>query len=150
MAATEQDEGDGLISAINVTPLVDIFLVLLVIFMATASLFLEKERRLREIPVTLPAAYSGNSPENRILPVSVVLDRLGRVWLDGKQVDMEAVGRAIDERRARGTEVQAVVSADKDLPYGLVARLIDFMRLHGVANLAVNVEEQTIWPEGQH
>ncbi|MBM4397334.1 MAG: biopolymer transporter ExbD [Deltaproteobacteria bacterium] len=148
MAAAQQDDGDDLISAINVTPLVDVFLVLLVIFMVTASIFLEQEQRLREIPLTLPTAASGAPPSEKDAPISIVLDRAGRVWLDGKQVDVEAVGRLIDDRRAAGRTPEAVLSADKDLPYGRVARVIDFAKLHGIGNLAINVEEQEIAPLG--
>jgi biopolymer transport protein ExbD len=150
MAGGAQADGDGgddgLISTINVTPLVDIFLVLLVIFMVTASFFLEEERRLREIPLTLPTAFSGQVPVDKAAPISVLLDRLGRVWLDGRVVELDAVGRAVDARVAAGSLPQAVVSADKDLPFGRVARVVDYLKLHGVSNLAINVEEQTIEP----
>lgn len=146
MAAAQNEPGDDLISAINVTPLVDVFLVLLVIFMVTASFFLEQERTLREIPLTLPKAASGAPPEPKNAPINVVLDRNGRLYLNGAPTDLEAIGRIVDARRAGGATPEAVLSADKDMAYGRVARVIDFLKLHGVGNLAINVEEQTIDP----
>jgi biopolymer transport protein ExbD len=144
MAATATDDHDELISAINVTPLVDVFLVLLVIFMVTANLFLEQERRLREIPLTLPVAAAGVPPEDRA-PLSVLLDREGALYLDGARADLDEIGRAVDRRLARGSAPDVVVSADRDLPYGRVARAVDYLRQKGVGNLAINVEEAS-WP----
>jgi len=146
MASQQAEGGDELISAINVTPLVDIFLVLLIITMVTANFFLEQEQKLREIPLTLPAAASGVPRAPRQAPLSVLVDRTGRLYLDGVPTDVEAIGRAIDERKAGGVVPEAVLSADKDLPYGRVARVIDFIKLHGIGNLAINVEELTIDP----
>ena len=146
MAAAQNEPGDDLISAINVTPLVDIFLVLLIIFMVTANFFLEQERKLREIPLTLPKAASGAVPEPKNAPIAVVMDRNGRLYLNGSPSDLEAIGRTIDERRAQGATPEAVLSADKDMAYGRVARVIDFLKLHGIGSLAINVEEQTIAP----
>jgi biopolymer transport protein TolR len=147
MAATQPVNGDDLISTINVTPLVDIFLVLLIIFMVTANLFLEQERRLREIPLTLPTAASGARPEGSPELLSVLLDREGRVYLNAEPTVLEAVGRRIDERPAGAPPPEVVLSADKDLSYGRVARAIDFIKVHGVSSLAINVEEQTLWAD---
>jgi biopolymer transport protein ExbD len=144
MAATSES-GDDFISAINVTPLVDIFLVLLIIFMVTANLFLEQERKLREIPLTLPAAASGAPREPKAALVSVLVDRAGAVYLDGAPSDLAAVGRRLDARTPGTPPPDVVLSADKDLPYGRVARVIDYVKLHGIANFALNVEEQTLW-----
>ena len=147
MAAQQGDDRDDLISAINVTPLVDIFLVLLIIFMVTANVFLQQERKLREIPLTLPTALSGVVPQPKSAPLSVLLDRTGRLYLDGAPVDVEAIGRVVDARKAAGETPEAVLSADRDLAYGKVARVIDYLKLQGIGNLAINVEEQTIAPE---
>lgn len=147
MGAPTNDPEDDLISSINVVPLVDIFLVLLIIFMVTANLFLQQERALREIPLTLPSAYSGETPDEKVTPLNVIMDREGRLYLNGESSTLEAIGEYVDVRRGQGRAPEAVLSADKDLPYGQVARVIDFLKVKGIANLAINVEEQTIWPE---
>jgi biopolymer transport protein ExbD len=146
MAHAQPEAADELISSINVTPLVDIFLVLLIIFMVTANLFLEQERKLREIPLTLPTAVSGTAPSPRPELLSVLIDREGRVYLNGTPVELAALGRRIDERPAGTPVAEVVVSADQNLPYGRVAHVVDFVKVHGVGNLAINVEEQTLWP----
>lgn len=146
MAVSQTNDSDDMISAINVTPLVDIFLVLLIIFMVTANLFIQQERQMREIPLTLPTAASGAPPEDKSAPVNVVLDRDGKVYLDGRPVELTAIGESIDRKVAAGIKPDAVVSADKNLAYGKVARVIDYMKLKGIGNLAINVEERTIAP----
>ena len=123
MAATTPESEDDLISAINITPLVDIFLVLLIIFMVTANLFLEQERKLREIALTLPAAASGAPPDPDQAPLNVVVDREGKTYLDGTPMDLEGIGQVIERRKATGRPPQAVLSADKDLAYGKVTRV---------------------------
>lgn len=146
MAGATQSSDDEMISAINVTPLVDIFLVLLIIFMVTANLFLQQEQKMREIKLTLPAAASGVPPDSAQIPLNVIMDHQEKLYLDGTETTLDRIGGEIDRRRAKGGEPQAVVSADKDLSWGKITRVIDYLKLKGVANLAVNVEEQTIDP----
>ena len=142
--ATQND--DEIISTINVTPLVDIFLVLLIIFMVTANMFIQQEQKMREIKLTLPAAASGLAPDSSQIPLNVILDRQENLYLDGTETTLEIIGREIDRRREKGADPQAVVSADKDLTWGRITRVIDYLKLKGIGNLAVNVEEQTIDP----
>ena len=144
-SASQNDE--EMISTINVTPLVDIFLVLLIIFMVTANLFIQQEKDMREIKLTLPAAASGVAPSNEQAPRNVILDRQEKLYLDGTETTLEKIGAEIDRRRGKGADPQAVVSADKDLTWGRITRVIDYLKLKGIANLAVNVEEQTIDPD---
>lgn len=146
MGGATQSSDEEMISAINVTPLVDIFLVLLIIFMVTANLFIQQERKMREIQLTLPAAASGMAPANEQVPLNVILDRQQKLYLDGTETTLEKIGGEIDRRRENGGEPQAVVSADKDLSWGTITRVIDYLKLKGIGNLAVNVEEQTIDP----
>ncbi|HNU67689.1 MAG TPA: biopolymer transporter ExbD [Myxococcota bacterium] len=146
MAGATQNDDEEMISAINVTPLVDIFLVLLIIFMVTANLFIQQEKKMREIQLTLPTAASGLVPDNPQVPLNVILDRQEKLYLDGTETTLEKIGTEIDRRRESGGDPQAVVSADKDLSWGRITRVIDYLKLKGIGNLAVNVEEQTIDP----
>jgi biopolymer transport protein TolR len=148
MAAAGNECDEDLISAINITPLVDIFLVLLIIFMVTANLFLEQERKLREIALTLPAAASGAPPDADTAPLNVIVDRGGRTYLDGTPAELAAIGAAIEKRKAAGKPPQAVLSADRELAYGKVTQVIDYLKMQGVGNLAINVEELEITDQG--
>jgi biopolymer transport protein ExbD len=140
-------DNEGPISDINITPLVDIFLVLLIIFMVTATFFIEEQQRQKEIPLTLPKAYSGNDPAREASPLNVVVDRAGRVYLNGAPSSLDAIGDTVKARKAGGAPPDVVLSADKDLPYGQVTRVIDFLQLTGIGSLAINVEEQQIWAD---
>lgn len=146
MAAKRNEPEDDLISSINVTPLVDIFLVLLIIFMVTANIFMQQEKNLREIALTLPKAHSGAPPEPKDVPLNLILDQAGALYLNGEPTTLEKIGAYIDRRatEAGGRIPDAVLSADKDLAYGKVTRVIDFVKLRGVGNVALNVEEQSI------
>jgi len=148
MAATTPESEDDLISAINITPLVDIFLVLLIIFMVTANLFLQQERKLREIALTLPTAASGAPPDAESAPLNVIVDRDGKTYLDGAAMELAGIGQAIQQRRDAGRTPQAVLSADRELPYGRVTKVIDYLKLQGVGNLAINVEDLNITADG--
>jgi biopolymer transport protein ExbD len=141
-------DNDGPISDINITPLVDIFLVLLIIFMVTATFFIEEQQRQKEIPLSLPKAYAGNDPAKDASPLNVIVDRAGRIFLNGQPSSLDGVGEAVKAKRAAGPAPDVVLSADKDLAYGQVTRVIDFLQLSGIGALAINVEEQAIWADG--
>jgi hypothetical protein len=89
MAGGAQDTSDDAITGINVTPLVDITLVLLIIFMVTAKMIVEAQ----SVPLDLPKAASGTEVQ---VVFSVVLGANGETLVDGKKVanDEEAPGSA--------------------------------------------------------
>jgi biopolymer transport protein TolR len=134
---------DELISEINVTPLVDIMLVLLIIFMLTSEAVTEKVRR-PTIDVELPTASSGQ--EKPPQPLSVVINNEGKLYLNGDAITelklREAVKAAV---RAGGSKPpEAIVSADKRIAHGHVVRIIDTIRVLGVTNVAINTKAQEI------
>lgn len=132
MAGTEQDN-DDIISSINVTPLVDVTLVLLIIFMVTASFILSPS-----IKVALPKAYTGeNTP---VSSIALVMDKNGKLFLNGKPTTEEALKAVIPEALRKDPKLQAIIGADKDVRHGEVIHLIDLIRTLGVARFAINVE----------
>jgi len=133
MAAVQ--EGDDPITAINVTPLVDICLVLLIIFMVTANFIVEPQ-----IKVELPKASSGepSEPEN----LAVVITKDGKLYLDGDEVDKDALRFTLIERLKNTPDVQAVISADKEVMHGRVVEIIDLVRLTGCKRFAINVQPE--------
>ena len=110
--------GDEEITGINVTPLVDIVLVLLIIFMVTAN-FIVRET----LEVDLPrAAHGGETLQGLI---NVVLDKDGRIFFDGAEVTEEDLLARIGDSVAKDPQTRAVISADQALNYGRVMHLID-------------------------
>ncbi len=106
-AAADDDE----ITGINVTPLVDIVLVLLIIFMMTASYTVAPAIR-----VELPKASTGEPTAQSTL--SLVLTRDGALYLNNTRVEPDDVRRFIREERSAGKDLQAVVAADAQVIHG--------------------------------
>ncbi len=109
MAAQLQDSGDDEITGINVTPLVDVVLVLLIIFMVTAN-FIVRET----MEVDLPKAANAGETVQGLL--AVVMDRQGRLFLDGEEVSEAQLRVKVADSVKRDAETRAILSADQALP----------------------------------
>ena len=133
MAGHAQGQDDE-IGGINVTPFVDIALVLLIIFMVTAKYIVSQQ-----IPVDLPQAASSQAAAEVRL-ASIAIDREQRLFLDG-QPTTEADLRAELQRRWEGDhEIRAVIAADRNVIHGRVTEVIDLVRLAGVSHFAIQTE----------
>lgn len=129
------DEG---ITGINVTPFVDISLVLLVVFMVTAKYIVSQS-----IPVDLPRASTAEETQQASL-VNVSIDRAGRAFVDTNPVDAAALREAMRTRLSANPELRAVLHADRNTSHGRVTEVIDLLRQAGVSRFAietVNSEE---------
>ena len=136
MAGRLMDSGDEAITEINVTPFVDVMLVLLVIFMVTANYIVNQS-----INIQLPKADTGQVIQSRNL--AFVIDKESRVYLDGQAVEVAELGEkimAFKGQQAEGTTIQALISADTATPHGAVVTVIDVIRKSGITELAINVE----------
>jgi biopolymer transport protein ExbD len=133
---------DELITNINVTPLVDIILVLLIIFMVTTEVIHDAERP-NVIEVKLPAAASADQLLSMGL-LNLVIDRKGQLYLNGEKGSKNAVAEAIEKVKSGGNTAQALISADENTAHGIVVSLMDFLRLQGVTEIAINTQKQTI------
>ena len=129
-------ENDDEITGINVTPLVDVMLVLLIIFMVTATYITN-----RSINVNLPKADTADS-DSKTKNLAFVLDAKSQLYLDGKAISFDEVAARIQEEQAKanGAALNAIISADKETPHGAVVKLIDTVRKHGITDFAINVE----------
>ena len=140
----EEDEDDGL-AGINVVPLVDIMLVLLIIFMVSTE-FVQQELKNKippNIPVELPKAASGIDTNPTLL--SLVVNRAGELYLNGEPSDLPKVKLYIEEMKAKGEDkMQAVIAADERVSHGAVIELVDNIRLWGIDDFAINTKRQEI------
>jgi biopolymer transport protein TolR len=134
MAAANNDSDDEIV-AINVTPLVDITLVLLIIFMVTAN-FITRETK----EVELPKANKGGQTIEGAL--NVVVDKDGKVFLDGVETDEAGLKAKVVEVAAKEKEPRALITADTSLNYGRVMRVIDIVQLNGVTRFALTIVKE--------
>lgn len=131
MASTEQS--GGAISAINVTPFVDVVLVLLVILMVTSTSLVKAS-----IGVDLPRAAAATENVERTL--NLVIEADGDLLLDGQGIDEAQLAAAVRAALAQDLEVRAVISADRDAAYSAVIRGIDLVKAAGLSKFALDVE----------
>ena len=132
MAAQATDSADEMISGINITPLVDVVLVLLVVLMVTASYLAS-----HSIPVDLPKAATGEQT-NTVLGVSVT--REGALFLDGKPVDDAQFRARVHAARSSDAAVRAVIAADGGAAHRSVVHVIDLLRQEHVSQFALDVD----------
>lgn len=132
MSANSSSSEHDMISGINVTPLVDVVLVLLVVLMVTATYIAS-----RSIPVDLPRAATSEATASVL---AVTLDREGEVYLDGAKVSMALLRDRVRHARSRDPQIRAIIAADQGTRHGQVVVAIDLLRQEGVNRFAINVE----------
>lgn len=128
------EAGDDAITAINITPLVDVVLVLLVVLMVTASYVVR-----RSLPIEVPSASTHAPTTPRTLRVEI--DAEGRRTVEGVVVDDDAalVARARGYVREAGADTHASVVADRRVEHGEVVHVLDVLRAEGVAHVGIAV-----------
>jgi biopolymer transport protein ExbD len=134
--AFDQFDNNKSITGINVTPLVDITLVLLIIFMVTTTYIVDPS-----LKVDLPKSSAGD--ETKPSTLSVVLTRQNELYLNGQRTTEWTLGEYIASEVSKKPDLQAVISADTELPYGRVVRLITLVKNRGVRRYALNIEYTT-------
>src|SRR5687767_15771548 len=117
MAHSDTNDDDTMISGINVTPLVDVVLVLLVVLMVTATYLAS-----RTIPVDLPKGATG---EPTGVTLAITVDEEGRTYLDGASATEDVLRSKIRSARAVDPEVRAIIAADRDTRHKSVVGVID-------------------------
>ena len=128
--------GAGIFSDINITPLTDIFLVLLIIFMVTTTAIAEAGGQNGGIKVSLPRGGQANAvKEVHDLAIAVLSD--GRVVVQGKVVDQEALKRVLAQARAENPETLVLVQADEGVTHGKVVTVMDMARREGLPRIAI-------------
>ena len=128
------DGGEDLpISEINVTPFVDVVLVLLVIFMVTAPALVKDV-----IGVQLPKATS--SSEKAMQTLGVAVTRQGQVLVNGAPVEKEGLEQEARRILAQTPDAQAIISADSEARHGDVVKAIDWVKGAGIEKFALQIE----------
>jgi biopolymer transport protein TolR len=133
MAGGAAGDDDDLITGINVTPLVDITLVLLIIFMVTTTYIVNPS-----IHVDLPKAATAEKTQPST--ASVVITKTGALFLNGKETTEEALRAHCRAELAADKDLQVVVAADRDTRHGQVVHIVDVVKAAGVTKFAINTE----------
>ncbi len=123
------------ISNINVTPFVDIVLVLLVVFMVTAPMIMKDV-----IGISLPK--TANSDEQKVHTLSFAITENGNVLINGELGDEDSVAQVIKEALKKEKTIQAIISADKKAMHGDVVRVIDWVKSAGISRFAIQIEKE--------
>ena len=133
MGIATRDEGKSVNSDINVTPMVDVMLVLLIIFMVVTPMLNNK------VNVELPQATAAVVMEdaNKEDSVVVAVTRDGKTYLGGDQVAPDSLGEKISARLENKTDRRVYFRGDQRANYGSVMTAIDGVRAAGVSQLGM-------------
>lgn len=138
------DEGssdDGVFSEINITPLTDIFLVLLIIFMVTSSVIVNAGAGARAgLKVNLPQGGAADvTPQASDMSVAVLED--GRLVLSGTVVSADELKKAFADAKAKNPDTMVIVQADEGVSHGKVVEVMEMAKSAGLGQLAIGVRE---------
>ena len=130
MAVDSSPGRNGAISQINVTPLVDVMLVLLVIFMVTAPILQQG------VQVNLPQARAGAvaGQEEQLV---VALTRNGRIYLNDNSMTLAELGKKLRAIRGLRPDRQVYLRADQDVRYGVVMKVIAEIKQAGIERVGM-------------
>lgn len=128
------NDESGILSAINITPFVDVVLVLLVIFMITAPMLVKDILELK-----LPKA--ANADGSKLETLGIAINRDGNILINGALADEEALKRTAASALEKNADAQAIISADQDVAYGRVVKVIDLLKTAGLHRFAVQIEK---------
>jgi biopolymer transport protein ExbD len=127
------DESEG-INDINITPFVDVVLVLLVIFMVTAPMMVKETMNIQ-----LPKGKSTERTQAKTFAVAV--SKSGQILINGELVDMTLLYDRAIQAKTESSGVQVLISADKESKHGDVIKVLDQIKLAGITNFAFQVEK---------
>ena len=131
------DDGPGMIADINVTPLVDITLVLLIIMMVAAPIIANNP----SIKVELPKAASSDETQKSTLSLTLSKKQGGQagfdLYVNGDKMDETKARGIISDLVGKNKDIQAVIAGDKGIAYGDVMHIVDLVKVLGVTKFAM-------------
>jgi biopolymer transport protein ExbD len=139
---SDDEGGDGVFAEINITPLTDIFLVLLIIFMVTSSIIVQQPSAGAQagLKVNLPKGGAADVTAKRTdLAVAVLAD--GRYVLAGNVVGEDELKQAFAQAKERDADTIVIVQADEGVPHGTVVQVMELAKAAGLGQLAIGVRD---------
>ncbi|MCS6862317.1 MAG: biopolymer transporter ExbD [Abditibacteriales bacterium] len=129
------------LAEINVIPLVDIALVLLIIFMVT-TVFVRRVGLNMQLPQTQVVEAEPEMAQD----INIMLDNKAQVYLDGKEITIEALHAALKERAQQNTETRVIVKADRSIAYDHIVQVLDAVKMSGLHRVALATEPKSRVP----
>ena len=120
---------DAMMAELNVTPLVDVMLVLLIIFIVTAPMIVPQSMKVN-LPKTQAVSQQDNAKNAQL-----IVEANGEITLEGQQVSDKDLGQLLKEKSST-PQFQLQVSADKAVPYGRVAEIMAIAQSSGVTKMS--------------
>jgi biopolymer transport protein ExbD len=134
-AGGEEDLGDGVVAEINITPLTDIFLVLLIIFMVTSSALVDAGGQAG-VRVNLPEGGAKEITATQSdLIVAILQD--GRTVVGGNVLGGDDLKETFREAKSRAPDTAVIIQADEGVPHGRVVAVMEQAKAAGLAHLAI-------------
>jgi biopolymer transport protein ExbD len=129
---------DNIISEINITPLTDVMLVLLIIFMVTATFFVAQPA----MQVELPPAISSELVPKEQGEITVIVGRDGALVVEGESIPKERLTQTLMEaaRKIQSSTKTVVLRGDQEAAYGQIIWIMDSARLVGLRNVSLATE----------
>jgi len=143
MAVGNQSSNGNIIAEINITPLTDVMLVLLIIFMVTATFFVTEPA----MEVVLPPAVSSDLVTKEDGEITVIVTAEGQLFVNGESTPAEHLTQALLDaaREIQAEQKIVVVRGDTEAAYGQIIWIMDSARLVGLRNVSLATER----PEGE-
>jgi biopolymer transport protein ExbD len=132
---TQGRAGRGGIVGINVTPMVDVVLVLLIIMMVSATYIVSQS-----LKVQLPKTASSDETVAKTYVVTVTKD--GNYYYNDKPITRDGLQKEFRSAVAANKDVNLVITADEDAHHGKVVSVIDLAKVEGITKFAINVEKK--------
>jgi len=132
---TQGRSGRGGIVGINVTPMVDVVLVLLIIMMVSATYIVSQS-----LKVELPKTASSDETVSKTYVVTVTKE--GNYYYNDKPITRDGLAKEFRAALATTKDVNLVITADEDAHHGKVVGVIDLAKVEGITKFAINVEKK--------
>jgi len=143
MKFSSEESDEDIVSDINMTPLIDIMLVLLIIFMVTSSIATQSG-----LEIDLPEAASGKEGDSETKAVLVSLGRSGLITVQGQRVLIENLQSLIEEQlKLAGTKF-VVFEGDESANLGLAVKVMDMAKLAGAERFAIATDKADVGAKG--
>ncbi len=129
------DDDEKEIAEINMTPFVDIVLVLLIIFMATATFMVEGK-----IPLNLPKASTAEAKEIKEKKIEITIKKDGKLYLNNKPIHFAQLKEELKGLKEK--DITVVLRSDKDTKFENVVKIIDLCRQEGIEKYMIETQKE--------